>query len=46
MDKKGIDISKKLKNTIDSNYIPLEKGMGKAGKKNKKWKIIENTAIE
>ncbi len=46
MDKKGIDLSKNLKSIIDNNYIPLEKGMGKAGKKNKKWRIIENTEVE
>ncbi len=46
MDKKGIDLSKNLNSIIDNNYIPMEKGIKKAGKKNKKWKIIENTAVE
>ena len=41
-DKLDIDIYKKIKRFIDSKYIPLDYALPIKGKKNKKWKIIEN----
>jgi len=41
-DKLGIDVYKKIKRFIDPKYIPLDYALPIKGKKNKKWKIIEN----
>ena len=44
LDKIGVD-AKKLKRLIDCKYVPLECSMKPKGKKDKKWRIIENVAI-
>ena len=44
LDKIGVD-TKKLKRLIDYKYVPLECSMKPKGKKDKKWRIIENVAI-
>jgi len=41
-DKLNIDVYKKIKRFIDSKYVPLDYALPKKGKKDKKWKIIEN----
>lgn len=41
----GKDIYKKLQILIDNKYIPLDIMLPKKGKKNKKWKIIENVTL-
>ncbi|MFH1065290.1 MAG: type IV toxin-antitoxin system AbiEi family antitoxin domain-containing protein [Nanoarchaeota archaeon] len=37
--------AKKLRMHIDSNYIPLDPGYKKTGKRIKEWKIIENRSL-
>ena len=44
LDKIGVD-TKKLKRLIDYKYVPLECSIKPKGKKDKKWRIIENVAI-
>lgn len=41
----GNDISEKLKGYIDNNYTALEPSNKGKGKKNKKWRVIENIVI-
>lgn len=42
LERVGIDVYDKLKGLIDSKYVPLDYAMPKDGKKNEKWRIIEN----
>lgn len=45
MEMAGNDISEKLKGYIDNNYTALEPSNKGKGKKNKKWRVIENIVI-
>lgn len=45
LDKMGADNYDKLRKFIDFKYIPLEYFIKTKGKKNKKWKIIENVKL-
>jgi len=44
-DKLGFDCYDKLKRLVDAKYIKLDYTMGAEGKKDKKWRIIENVKI-
>lgn len=46
LDNFNLDISDKVKDYVcDYNYVPLDYAIEKKGKKNKKWKIIENVKL-
>ena len=45
LDKLGIDRYNELKKFIDFKYIPLDYAVPQKGKKNKKWRIIENVEL-
>lgn len=44
-DNLGMDFHNQLKRFINATYIPLDYGVVKRGKKNKKWKVIENVKL-
>jgi len=44
-DKLGKDEYNKIKKFIDFKYIPLDYALASEGRKNKKWKIIENVEL-
>lgn len=44
-EKLGIDFYSKLKKILDYKYVKLDYALPKKGKKNKKWRIIENAEI-
>lgn len=41
-DKLDIDVYKKIKRFIDSKYVPLDYALPTKGKKDRKWRVIEN----
>jgi len=45
LDKVGMDKYHELKRFINSKYIPLDYALIKKGKKNRKWKVIENVKL-
>lgn len=45
LDQLGLDFFDKLKKHLGYNYIHLDYAMPKKGKKNKKWRIVENVKL-
>ena len=45
LDKLGVDKYNKLNKFINSKYVILDYALEKKGKKNKKWKVIENVRL-
>ncbi len=45
LEKLGYDFYSELKGFINAPYIPLDYSAARKGKKNKKWKVIENVNI-
>ena len=44
-DKLDIDVYKKIKRFIDSKYVPLDYALPTKGKKDRKWRVIENAEL-
>ncbi len=45
LDAMGMDYHSKFKKNMDDTFVPLEYAMRPAGEKDKKWRVIKNTAI-
>ena len=45
LDLLDMDLYDKLKRHINYQYIPLDYAISSKGKKNKKWRVIENVKL-